>query len=499
MSFSTRPDVSDEKNGVPPPPLTSPEAAYEAAFPNGNRTPRLQQQQEKQESITNTTTTTTVTQSNVNVRTSNSSLPPTRVSSPRPNYSHPRPLVVDNDNPPIRSPSVVSSSAGVGASDTSSQRTGIPASRGSAGLTPHGSRPPVPTSRGPHPQPNRLMSCFKPPQTPSSIFDLQLTSLVDTYKRLPAFLDLSIEYLCQHLDESSEFFTPVSELKLQDYINYLEDAGEGEIQLASIGYYGVSAIGGFLKRFLDTIPEPLLTYTRYEQFNQAANFTPIGGDGSSAGTTQRHVAGGIGALSPHSPSPALRQSFPVLTLCDEHDQRLLLQSLVISLPGAHFLLLERLVNLLKRIVDYTATMSPSPHVHGVSLQRLSLTLSHSILTPRFEPGSKGGESHRRAQEQQVLIYLVQHYDAIFHTNPIRLLSCAPQGSTTIIDPNPELETTLTKWRHMAGRLKLNFSRRHFDVKILVKAFRGWRGTIKTNRRVRKQWKHRERGTKGEPR
>jgi hypothetical protein len=459
----TQEDAAEFKNGVPPP--SQPQTAYSSVA----STPQA---------------------AAMSVRTSYGSLPPTRVGSPRVSgagleeedeFAQASP---SNNMMPQQSPSSVQQPqqqqqqalriAHPSPSPSPASGSHHPASRAGVGLTPSQSRPPIPLGR--HDKKSsaagKFAACFKPTLAPSSIFGVQLITLVDTFKRLPAFLDRSIEYLCQHLDESDHFFTALPEARLQELVNYLEDAGEGECSIRSIEYYGVTAVGAFLKRFLDQLPDPLLTYVRYHQFCSAAHFTPVG---SSA------VASGL--ASPHSPSPQVRVSFPAMAVGDVHDQAMLIQALVVGLPGAHYLLLERVIDLLQRIVQNNARHDVPVNV---SLTRLSSIFCSSLLEPLFAPShaqAKHEASIQRAMEQQCLTYLIQHHQQIFQTNPIRELALlSRQPPSTVIDPNPGLQTAVQQWRRVAGGLKLNFSQRHFALKTLLRAFRGWKAQSKTNRR-----------------
>jgi len=124
----------------------------------------------------------------------------------------------------------------------------------------------------------------------------------------------------------------------------------------------------------------------------------------------------------------------------------------------------------------------------VSLQRLSLLFCSSFLQPPFvSAASKSAAldgSLRRAQEQQVLIYLVQHYSDLFerqHVREARTMQLAPPAQE-VLDPNPQLAEAVAIWRRRAGALKLKFSRRHFDERALTRVFRAWRSMSRSNRR-----------------
>jgi hypothetical protein len=298
----------------------------------------------------------------------------------------------------------------------------------------------------------------------------------------------------------------VPEARLQELVNYLEDAGEsGGISAQSLAYYGAPCVAAFLLRFLDNLPEPLLTTQRYSQFLVAANVSPeLRGKGANA---------------------AFKAAFPLAAHedgADEFDQLFVMQSLVVGLPGAHYVLLQRMILLIIHMLQADALASPraksnihasaasaalanmplSPSSSGlmspgrggsssstsVSLQRLSLLFCSSFLQPPFvSVASKSAAldgSLRRAQEQQVLIYLVQHYSDLFerqHVREARTMQLAPPPQE-VLDPNPQLAEAVAIWRRRAGALKLNFSRRHFDERALTRVFRAWRSMSRSNRR-----------------
>lgn len=359
---------------------------------------------------------------------------------------------------------------------------------------------------------SKLTACFRPAPHPSVIFDLQLSSLVAAYNRLPSFLDASIALLEACLSDGSvradQLFQSagpdrVPESALQELVNYLEEAGEAGVTVQSLSFYGCQAVSAFLLRFLDNIPEPLLTYAKYDQFLKAANMDPHAvGPGSNAGFRAAFpacvaLAAGAGARSGAAAAAAA---------LDADDQMLVMQSLLISLPGAHYMLLQRMLQLFRRMLDAAAAASPRArgqhHFHqaqpspaaglssptSVSLQRLSLLFCSTFLSPLHLPGYNAAASLdaalRKAQEQQVLVYLVQHYDDLFHRHPVRLLHAQPPPVAPVVhDPNEKLLRAVQLWRNKSHQMTVNFGRRHFDIKAIVRAFRAWKGLSKTNRRV----------------
>lgn len=367
---------------------------------------------------------------------------------------------------------------------------------------------------------SKLTACFRPAPHPSVIFDLQLSSLVAAYNRLPSFLEASIALLEACLSDGSvradQLFQSsgpdrVPESSLQELVNYLEEAGEAGATVQSLSFYGCQAVSAFLLRFLDNIPEPLLTYAKYDQFLKAANMDPQAvGPGANAGFRAAFPACAALAAGAGSKSGAVD--------LDADDQMLVMQSLVIALPGAHYMLLQRMLQLFRRMLDAAAAASPRARAQqhhfqaqpspaaglssptSVSLQRLSLLFCSTFLSPLHIPGYNAAASLdaalRKAQEQQVLVFLVQHYDDLFLRHPLRLLHALPPPPPPVVhDPNEKLLRAVELWRNKSHHLTLSFGRRHFDIKAIVRAFRAWKGLSKTNRRVsrcdsgRQRWQH----------
>jgi len=384
--------------------------------------------------------------------------------------------------------------------------------------------------RAPPKQPSsldRFAACFRTQQSQSSIFDIPLTTLYSPYQRLPGFLTVSLDLLDACLEDGSiradQLFASagpdrVPEQALQELVNFLEEASEGAggLTVQSLAYYGAPAASAFLMRFLEWMPEPLLTYQRYHQFLTAANMNPDAPPGKGANAAFK-------AMFPLAHHQQGRGDGRV----DEHDQLLVMQALLVSLPGAHYALLQRMLMLIMHLLEADAAASPRRGVLAVasagvaplgggaagplspggsssstsmSLQRLSLLFCATFLAPpppalaalmgagngnitssKALPASALDGSLRRAQEQQVLIYLVQHYDSLFLRQWVREAHAMPAAAPAA-DPNPHLEAAVQTWRRKTESLKLNFSRRHFDHRTATLVFRAWRQQSKSNRR-----------------
>ena len=373
---------------------------------------------------------------------------------------------------------------------------------------------------------SKLAACFgRPPPTPSAIWGIPLAALLNPHTNsLPPFIEVSLNLLEHSVTSgtvsASSLFQPkpCSEAQLQDLCNFLEEnqeSGEGLTE-AAVGFYGCAAVGAFIMRWLDHLPEPLVPRERYHQFLTAANATP-----SDPHDPQAIVAPGTGGAGGPGVNRAFRAMFPFIASANptggvsDDDQIFIMQSLLQSLHPAHYKLLQRMILLFRRMLQASmrgggagspggALTSPSAaaaasvvggitNSTSVSLQRLSHLFCSIFLFPPAPAAATGGTSsvveHRaavidyhRPQEQQVLIYLVQHYEALFLRHPVALLHTLPSPPAAL-DPNPALLEALSKWRTQAGTLKVKFGRAQFDKNALTRAFRAWRGESKSNRRV----------------
>lgn len=365
---------------------------------------------------------------------------------------------------------------------------------------------------------SKFAACFgRAPPTPSAIWGLPLAGMLNPHTNgLPAFIEVSLNLLEHSVTSgtvsASALFQPkpCSEAQLQDLVNFLEENHETGEQLseAAVGFYGCAAVGAFVLRWLDHLPEPLMTTERYHQFLTAANATP-----SDPAHPREIVAPGAGGAGGPGINRAFRSMFPFVAQANssggvsEDDQIFIMQSLLQSLHPAHYKLLQRMILLFRRMLQASmrgggaaspgsALTSPSSaaaaslvggvtNSTSVSLQRLAHLFSSIFL---FPPASSLLEQraaaidYHRPQEQQVLIYLVQHYEALFLRHPVHLLHALPPP-VAALDPNPALLEVLGKWRTQAGNLKVKFGRAQFDKNALTRAFRAWRGESKSNRRV----------------
>jgi hypothetical protein len=207
------------------------------------------------------------------------------------------------------------------------------------------------------------------------------------------------------------------------------------------------------------------------------------------------------------------------THCDAHDQLQLMQSLLISLPAPNYLVLESLVRVLNAILEAqmredalqqqqqssAGSGQQGEGAHYARVHKLAMIVSDLVLEPLHIPTLPaallaGGDgvggavvpsadaALRRAQEQAVLVYIITHSSLLFHLNPHRALAHAHRPAPRVIDVNHAVHAKLVRevglWRRQCGSLKLNYSRRHFDFKHVVRAFRAWKAQAKSNRRVR---------------
>jgi hypothetical protein len=234
---------------------------------------------------------------------------------------------------------------------------------------------------------------------------------------------------------------PVSLASLAPLERYLE----AEIQdpnLASLASFTPGVVFSFVRRFFESLPEPAIPRERYQQLLNAMDH-----------------------IEEVSPAASVKADF--------FDQLFFVQALVVTMPRAHFVVLNCVLGALKRLAD-----------SGVlDAKRSALIFASSFMRPpRSSKGLRKLEDKmRNALQEEVLTFLIEHHDPIFRQNPVRelniLFHADAQMRADLVDRESKLERARCKEIGIKNRLaELQFKKR-----ILVRHFIAWRAQTRSER------------------
>ena len=284
------------------------------------------------------------------------------------------------------------------------------------------------------------------------LFGTQLETLFDIYKSVFPPILRAIDFLEQRstIEEASFFFRPAIPQDLVRLLLLFEEKIY-ERETYSLNGFSSETVGCFLKEFFSRLPDPLLTFARYDQLVKAMN-----------------------------------QLQDVSALCDEnpdfYDRLFFVQAVIVTLPKSHFLTLERVI----RFFNFLSKRTPADDQIAV---KLGAVFADSFLRSKKKRLSdfKSDKKITTAEEQQCLVFLINNYEHIFRHNPVR--------SSNILFQQDELNRAELKERHhqvhKLSRQKLVMKNRvagiQFRSKIVVRHFLAWHRLTQSGQKNQKRF------------
>jgi hypothetical protein len=273
----------------------------------------------------------------------------------------------------------------------------------------------------------------------SLLFGRSLKSLYRQYRSLFPPLQIAMASLerSEALPHMSVLFSPVissqTDRELQSICKYFERVVDTP-EKSTVEAFSIEALGAFVKLFLERLPEPVLTFQRYQQFIKSVD----------------EIDSVFGACSPQR---------------DLQDRLFFVQSLLVTLPRGHYLVTER-------ILRFLYVVCTQQHITNINASRMAVLFADDFLRERTEVKyeHKHDQLLPTSAKQHVLLFLIEHYEQLFCYNPIRewsKLLIRQSNDQAIIQHVGAQVTKMTK-EQAAIRFKAAYTA--FRKRVLVKHF-----------------------------